>query len=99
QECQRKITVQVSLVKLVEDDRIDSLEGWVCQQTAGQNALCDKSQSRARSDLLFETDLVADRSSNLFAQLPSDSSCRHTCRDPAGLEHDNFAADETENGR
>jgi hypothetical protein len=99
QEYQRKITVQVSLVELVENDRIDSPEGWICKQTAGQNALRDKSQSRAWSGLLFETDLIADRSSNLFAQLPCDPSCRHARCDPAWLERNNFAANETENGR
>ena len=62
QKCQRKIAVQVALVELVEDDRVDAPEGWICQQTAGQNAFGDKPQSRAWSDLLFETDLVANRS-------------------------------------
>ena len=86
-------------MELVEDDRVDALEGWIGQQPAGQNTLRDKPQSRARPDSLFETDLVANRPADLFAQLPRDPSCRHACGDSAWLEHDDFAADETENGR
>src|SRR5258706_639832 len=99
QECKRKIAVQVALVEFVEDNRVDALEGWVGQQATGEDALRDKSQTRTRPDPLFETDLVADRSANLFVEFPGDSSGRQACRDPARLEHDNFAADETENGR
>src|SRR5258705_13984228 len=86
-------------MKFVEDNRIDALQGWIDQEPAGQNNLRDKPQSRARADPLFETDLVANRSANFFAQLPRDSSCCQARRDPAGLEYDNFAADKTENGR
>ena len=66
---------------------------------AGQNALRNEPESRARTDPLFEADLVANRSANLFAPLPCDPSCRQASRDPARLEHDDFAADETEKGR
>src|SRR5260370_916162 len=55
--------------------------------------------TRTRHHALFGTDLVAVRSANLFVQCPGDSSGRQACADPARLEHDNFAADETENGR
>jgi len=80
QECKRKIAVQVALVEFVEDNRVDALEGWVGQQATGEDALRDKSQTRTRPDPLFETDLVADRSANLFVQFPGDSSGRQACR-------------------
>jgi hypothetical protein len=99
QKCQRKIAVKVAFVEFVKDDRVDAFESWICQQTAGQNALRNKPESRVRPDPLFEADLVANRSANLFAPFPCDPSCCQASRDPARLEHDNFAADETENGR
>jgi hypothetical protein len=80
---------------MAEGNRVDTLEEGIGQQPASQNALRDKPQSRARSNPLLETDLVADRSAHLFAHLPRDPSCRQARRDPAGLEHDDFAADET----
>ncbi len=86
-------------MELVEDDCIDALEIWIGQQPAGKDTLRDESEARARSDLLLKTDLVANRSTDLFAQLPRDPSRRQARRDPAGFEHDDFAADETENGR
>jgi hypothetical protein len=99
QECQREIAVQVALVEFVEDNRVDALEGWIGQEPAGQNTLRDKPQSRARANPLLETDLVANRSANLFARLPRDPSCSQACRNPARLEHDDFTSDKTENGR
>jgi hypothetical protein len=99
QKCQRKIAVKVAFVEFVKDDRVDAFESWICQQTAGQNTLRNKPESRARPDPLFEADLVSNRSANLFAPFPCDPSCRQASRDPARLEHDNFAANETENGR
>jgi hypothetical protein len=98
QECERKIAVQVALLEFVEDNRIDALESWIDQEPAGQNTLRDKPLSRARANPLFETDLLANRSANLFAQLPRDPSCSQACRNPARLEHDDFAG-QTENGR
>jgi hypothetical protein len=98
QKCERKITVKVAFVEFVKDDRVDALESRICQQTAGQNALRNKPESRARPDPLFEADLVADRSAYFFASFPCDPTCRQASRDPARLEHDNFAADEAENG-
>jgi len=89
----------VALVELVENDRVDASQGWIRQQTAGQNAFCDKPQSRAPTYRFFEADLVANDSTNLFTQFPSDPSCRHTRRDPAGLEHNDFAVEETQNRR
>jgi len=79
----------------VEDNCVDALEGWIDQEPAGQNTLRDKPQSCARADVLFETDPVANRSANLFVQLPRASSCSQACRNPARL--DDFAADKTEN--
>jgi hypothetical protein len=92
-------SLSVAFVEFVKDDRVDALESWICQQTAGQNALCNKPESGARPDRLFEADLVANRSAYLFAPFPCDPTCRQASRDPARLEHDHFAADEAENGR
>jgi hypothetical protein len=89
----------MALVELVQNDRVDAFQGWIRQQTAGQNTFCDKPQSRAPTYRFFEADLVANRSTNLFAQFPSDPSCRHTRRDPTRLEHYDFATEETKNGR
>src|SRR5258705_2208267 len=82
-------------MKFVEDNRIDALQGWIDQEPAGQNTLRDKPQSRARGDPLFETDLVAHRSANLFPQLPRDPSCSQAYPNPARLEHDHFTAGQT----
>jgi hypothetical protein len=98
QKCQRKIAIKVAFVEFVKDDRVDAFESWICQQTAGQNALRNKPESRARPDPLFEAYLVANRSTYLFAPFPCDPSCRQASGDPAGLKHDNFTTDETENG-
>src|SRR5258708_21209923 len=99
QERQGEIAVEMALVEFVEDDGVDALEGWSGQEAGCEDALGDKSQTRVRPDPLFETYLIADGSANLFVQFPGDSSGRQACRDPARLEHDNVAADETENGR
>src|ERR1700733_2198004 len=70
QERQRKIALQMTLVEFVKDNRINTLEHWIGQQPAGHNSLRHKPQSRARPNLLLETDLVANCFAALFVHLP-----------------------------
>ena len=98
QECECEIAVEVTFVELVEDDGIDPLEDGIGEQPAGENALRDEPQSCVGTDVLLETDLVAHCFANLFAEFLRDSSRGHARGDPAGFEHDDFAADQTEGG-
>ena len=89
----------MTLVELVQNNRVDTLQGWIGQQPAGQDPLGYITQPGARSYLLLKTDLVANASANLFTRLPRNTPCGQARRNPARLEHDDFAADETENRR
>jgi hypothetical protein len=99
QECEGKVAVEVTFVEFVEDNRVDTLERLIGQQTAGQNALRDEPQSCARSNPFLETDLVTNRFADFFTQFPRNPSCRQAGRYSARLEYDDFAADKTEDGR
>ena len=86
-------------MKFVQNNRVYTLEGWIGQQPASENALRDEMQSCAWSGLLLEADLVAYRFADLFAHLPRNSSCRQTRSNSAWFQHDHSPADETEDGR
>ena len=59
----------MTLVELVQNNRVDTLQGWIGQQPAGQDPLGYITQPGARSYLLLKTDLVANASADLFARL------------------------------
>ena len=88
QKCQRKVAIQVALVKFVENDGPDRFKKRVVQKLAGEDAFGQESEPGSVRKPPVEADLVAD----LFAEGPSlliGDPCRRGPRShAAGLEHD-----------
>jgi hypothetical protein len=93
---QREITVQMSLVELIQDNGVNAFEAGVRKQPPRQHALGDKQQPCARSNSFLKPDLVADSLTNLLAELPCDSPRRRSCRYPTRLQDNYFTADDAE---
>src|SRR5580692_7193184 len=85
----------MALVKLIEHDCRHTFQLRIGEQTAGQQALSDKSHPRARTNRLFEANLISDGFAYRFAEFRLDST-RHQARcDPARLQHDHISAHNT----
>ena len=83
---------QAALVELVEQHRGDALERRVAEDHAGEHALGDHLDARARAGLRLQPHAVADRLADPLAQ-----RLRHVRRggargQPARLQHDDLAA-------
>ncbi|MCY1285500.1 hypothetical protein D9M70_344420 [compost metagenome] len=68
-EGQGQVGVQAALVEFVEDHQADPFQRRVLLQAAGEDALGDHLDARARADFRLQADAVADRLADLLAQL------------------------------
>ena len=99
QQGKGQVGIQMTLVKLVQNDAADAAQGRIAQQAPEQNAFGDEAQAGVGAVAALEADLVADRFAHSLAKLVGDAAGGHTGGDAAGLEHDDFAGDVGEQGR
>ena len=86
-----QIGVQVSLVDLVEDDRIDPSEFGVVDEPANEDALGAEDEASGLRGPIVEADLVADFSADLLTPLAGHLSGGETGGHPPRLQHQDLA--------
>ena len=89
---QAKVAGQVAFVEFVEQQRADAFQHRVVLQHAGEDALGDHLDPRARADLVLETDAVADGFADRFAKLPGHEAGGSARGDAAWFQHHELAA-------
>ena len=89
---QAEVAAEMALVEFVEQDRTDLFQHRVVLQHAGQDAFGDDFDARARRNLVFEADAVADRATDLLAQLPRHEQRGAAGGDPPWFQQDDLAA-------
>ncbi len=88
QERECKVAIQVSFVKLIEDDGTDILQKRVSEELPGENAFGEEAQTGVSRQASFEADLETDLFSQGPAAFVGDSGGARPCCDSPWLEHD-----------
>ena len=91
QQGEGQVTLQVTLVELVDDHRVDLREAGIAGEPPCEHPLGDELQPGATADLGVETHPVADRLADLLTQLGGHPRCRHARGQAAWLQHDDAA--------
>lgn len=98
QEGECEIGLEMALMKLVEDDCVDSLEARVGQQAAGKDAFGHEAKTGARRGDIFKPDLVADGLANGFAELLGRAAGGETGGNAAGFKDQDLSRKEGKEG-
>ena len=88
-----EIGVQAALVKLIEDDTGDALQGGILLQHAGKDALGDHLDARARADARIEPSAIAHVAADRLAAQLRHAGGDGACRQAARFEHQYLAAE------
>jgi hypothetical protein len=85
------VTVEVSFMKLVEDDAADAFEEGVGEHHAQEDALGDEADACAIGSDAIHPDLVSYFVAEALTSLCGNALSEHTCGESAWLEDQNFA--------
>jgi hypothetical protein len=96
---QGQIGVEVTLVKLIKHDHIDTDEVGVSGQAASQDTLGHKVQPRMGTGYIFETHLIPDGVADFFAELPRHATRSQTGGNAARLKDQDMSGDRRQEGR
>jgi hypothetical protein len=88
-ESEPEISMQIALVKLVEEECGDAIERRIALQHARQDALGHDLDARPRTDAGVEPHAIADRFADRLTE-----RCRHACSDCAGRNAARFKDDQ-----
>ena len=88
---QGQVRLQAAFMEFVENDEIDAVQSGIFDQHPRQDAFCQHLDPRPAADFLFETDAVADRLPHLLAEQRSHPCGNLTCRNAAGLQHQDYS--------
>ena len=92
QQRQREVAFQMPLVEFVEHHAAHALQLRVAQQAAGEHALGQEAQARARTGYLLEAHLVADGLARRLAAFAGHKPRRQARGQAARLQHQHLAA-------